>query len=75
MQYYRDILCVSLDELTQGSPAIMTPACYHKLVSRGKLDVVRTGCGRGNSTLIAYNSLPTCNRCYTSTTHMKRCPW
>lgn len=58
MQYYRDILCVSLDELTQGSPAIMTPACYHKLVSRGKLDVVRTGCGRGNSTLIAYNSLP-----------------
>lgn len=58
MQYYRDILCVSLDELTQGSTAIMTPACYHKLVLRGKIEVVRVGCGRGNSTLIAYNSLP-----------------
>lgn len=50
-----NILCVSSRELTDG---IITYSNYSKLVTRGRLDVVRRGGGEDNYSLVRWESLP-----------------
>lgn len=54
MEYFNNQLCISARELA----AIMTPACYDKLVVRDKVTVARPGKGRGNYALVVVDSLP-----------------
>lgn len=54
MEYFNNQLCISARELA----AVMTPACYDKLVIRDKVTVARPGKGRGNYALVVVDSLP-----------------
>lgn len=54
MEYFNNQLCISPSELA----AVMTPACYDKLVNRKKVTVARPGKGRGNYALVVVDSLP-----------------
>lgn len=60
MEYYGDRLCVSARELVDGG--IMTLPNYKQLSARGRMDVVRSGKGRGRYALVAVDSLPTSYR-------------
>ncbi len=60
MEYYCDRLCVSARELVDGG--IMTLPNYKQLSARGRMDVVRSGKGRGRYALVAVDSLPTSYR-------------
>ena len=55
MEYYDSRLCISMRELVDGG--VMTSGCYQKLVTRGRVDVVRRG-GRGGYALVSVSSLP-----------------
>lgn len=54
MEYYNNTLCISARELG----AVMSRACYDKLVSRGKVEIARPGKGAGNYALVVVDSLP-----------------
>lgn len=57
MEYYGNRLCVSARELVDGR--VMSQGCYQKMVTRGRIDVVRRGGGAaGQYALVAVESLP-----------------
>lgn len=57
MEYYGNKLCISARELVDGG--IMTLPNYKQLSARGRINVVRSGKGRGRYALVAVDSLPT----------------
>ena len=60
MEYYGNIIAVTVDDLTgnNGGEAIMTRDNYLKLQQRGRINVLRSGRGYGSYALIEYASLP-----------------
>lgn len=57
MEYYGNILCISMRDLVDGG--IMSESNYKQLASRGRFDVVRRGGGAaGCYALVAVDSLP-----------------
>ena len=68
MEYYKDILCISHEDLTRNdakdgepSDAIMSESNYKKLTSgegRERMNVVRPGKGFGNYALVELASIP-----------------
>lgn len=60
MEYYRKVICVTVEELTHsddGDP-VMSRTNYDNLVKRGRLNVMRIARGLGHYALIEYASLP-----------------
>lgn len=57
MQYYDDKLCVTLEELTGGASPLMSQRTFRRKVRTGQIEVLRAGNGRGNITLVSYDSL------------------
>ena len=55
------LVTVTVQQLTDASQgeAVMSYACYKKLVQRGRISVIRQGKGLGNCALVDYDSLPT----------------
>lgn len=60
MEYYNNIICVTVDELTQeyNGQQVMTLANYNKLVTRNRLDIAHRGGGLGGYVRVVYSSLP-----------------
>ena len=60
MEYYGNIIAVTVDELTggDGCDAIMSRDNYRNLQQRGRINVLRSGRGYGSYALIEYASLP-----------------
>lgn len=60
MEYYGDILCVTVSELTRSDDgeAVMTRAAYNHLVVRHSCTVARPGKGKGSYALVEWASLP-----------------
>lgn len=58
MQYHEGELCISVAELVRGDNPIMSERGYRYLVSRGAIDVIVSGNGRGNETWVSVKSLP-----------------
>lgn len=56
MEYYGNRLCISMRDLVDGG--IMSEPNYKQLASRGRIDVVRKGGGKGHCALVAVDSLP-----------------
>jgi hypothetical protein len=58
MEYYGNIIAVTVDELTGGENPVITPANYQNLRHRGGINILRSGRGYGSYALIEYASLP-----------------
>lgn len=58
MEYYGNIIAVTVDELTGGENPVITPANYQNLRHRGGINILRHGRGYGSYALIEYVSLP-----------------
>ena len=58
MEYFGNIIAVTVADLTEGSDPVMSTANYAKLNQRGRLNVLRPGKGYGSYALIEYASLP-----------------
>lgn len=60
MEYYGNIIAVTVDELTggDGCDTIMSRNNYRQLQQRGRINVLRSGRGYGSYALIEYASLP-----------------
>jgi hypothetical protein len=60
MEYYGNIIAVTVDELTvgDGCDIIMSRNNYRQLQQRGRINVLRSGRGYGSYALIEYASLP-----------------
>lgn len=60
MEYYGNIIAVTVDELTggDGCDIIMSRSNYRQLQQRGRINVLRSGRGYGSYALIEYASLP-----------------
>lgn len=58
MEYYGNIIAVTVDELTGGENPVITPANYQNLRHRGGINILRHGRGYGSYALIEYASLP-----------------
>lgn len=58
MEYYGNIIAVTVADLTGGEDPVMSHANYAKLQLRGRLNVLRPGKGYGSYALIEYASLP-----------------
>lgn len=56
LELYNNVLCISATELI--NMGVISRHSYDKMASRGKIDVVRSGGGRGNYVLVAVGSLP-----------------
>lgn len=57
MEYYGNTLCISARELVDCG--IMTEANYKQLSARKRINVVRSGKGKGRYALVAVDTLPT----------------
>lgn len=60
MEYYGKTLCIAARELVESG--VMSADCYKKLSARGRIEVVRSGKGKGRYALVAVDSLPTAYR-------------
>lgn len=60
MEYYGKTLCIAARELVESG--VMSADCYKKLSARGRIEVVRSGKGKGRYALVAVDSLPTVYR-------------
>lgn len=58
MEYYGNIIAVTVDELTGGENPVITLANYQNLRHRGGINILRHGRGYGSYALIEYVSLP-----------------
>ncbi len=60
MEYYGNIIAVTVDELTgdNGGDAVMSRGNYRNLQCRGRINVLRPGKGLGSYALVEYASLP-----------------
>ena len=60
MEYYNNMLCVTVDELTCSyeGEQVMSRANYDKLCARNRLSVARNAGGFGVYALVVYSSLP-----------------
>jgi len=54
-EYYKNVLCVTSKDLTDG---VITYSNYNKMVTRKKIDVLKTGGGENNYSLIRWSNLP-----------------
>ena len=58
MEYYGNIIAVTVEDLTGGNEPVISYANYLKLQQRGRLNILRPGKGYGSYALIEYASLP-----------------
>ena len=60
MEYYGNIIAVTVDDLTKADngSAVMSYSCYKHLVIRRGVNILRPGKGYGSYALIEYASLP-----------------
>lgn len=58
MEYYGNIIAVTVEDLTGGNEPVISYANYLKLQQRGRFNVLRPGKGYGSYALIEYASLP-----------------
>ena len=58
MEYYGNIIAVTVADLTGGEDPVMTSSCYGHLTRRRSINVLRPGKGYGSYALIEYASLP-----------------
>lgn len=58
MEYYGNIIAVTVEDLTGGNDSVMTRYNYRQLQQRGRINVLRPGKGYGSYALIEYASLP-----------------
>ena len=58
MEYYGNIIAVTVADLTGGDSPVMTRACYDNLTRRKSVNILRPGKGYGSYALIEYASLP-----------------
>ncbi len=58
MEYFGNIIAVTVDELTGGESPVISPGNYSTLQKRGRLNILRRGGGLGICALIEYASLP-----------------
>lgn len=58
MEYYGNIIAVTVEDLTGGNDPVMTRYNYRQLQQRGRINVLRPGKGYGSYALIEYASLP-----------------
>ena len=58
MEYYGNIMAVTVADLTGGELPVMTRACYDNLTRRKSVNILRPGKGYGSYALIEYASLP-----------------
>lgn len=59
MELFGKIVAITFEDLTRcdDGPAIMTPSCYDKLVTRESVVILQRAC-RGKKALVDYSSLP-----------------
>lgn len=58
MEYYGNIIAVTVEDLTGGSDPVVSRNNYRHLQQRGRFNVLRPGKGYGSYALIEYASLP-----------------
>lgn len=58
MEYFGNIIAVTVDELTGGDNPVISRGNYRNLQQRGKINILRHGKGLGAYALIEYASLP-----------------
>ncbi len=58
MEYYNNIACVTIDDLTLGEDPVMSKSNYDNYVSRRKFNLIRKGHGTGCYALIEYSTMP-----------------
>lgn len=58
MEYYGNIIAVTVEDLTRGNEPVISYANYRNLQQRGRFNVLRPGKGYGSYALIEYASLP-----------------
>jgi len=58
MEYFGNIIAVTVADLTGGNDPVMSRDGYFKLQQRGRINVLRPGKGYGSYALIEYASLP-----------------
>ena len=59
MEYYREQLCVTYEELTSGETPVIKACTLAKNTQRQRIQVARRGGGEGACALYVYSSLPT----------------
>lgn len=60
MEYFDDMICVTIDELTEkyDGQRVMSFANYNKLVTRNRIELAHRGGGLGGYVRVVYSSLP-----------------
>lgn len=58
MEYYKQMLCVTFEELTTGDEPVIKKKTLFSRVDRGSIQNARQGKGEGNYALYVYSSLP-----------------
>jgi hypothetical protein len=58
MEYFENMICVTVDDLCYGENPVMTKSNYDNLIRRKQVNVVRSGKGLNCYALVEYASLP-----------------
>lgn len=58
MEYFGNIIAVTVADLTEGIDPVMSRSSYNHLVERHRINILRPGKGYGSYALIEYASLP-----------------
>ena len=58
MEYYKNELCVTYEELTSGDDPVAKYETLKSNITRGNIRTARSGKGEGSYALIVYSSLP-----------------
>ena len=58
MEYYKNELCVTYEELTSGDDPVVKYETLKSNIARGNIRAARSGGGEGSYALIVYSSLP-----------------
>ena len=58
MEYFKNELCVTYEELTSGDDPVISGATLRQNIKRGNIRRAQRGGGEGSCALILYSSLP-----------------